>query len=182
MATECARIIVLKSPDTSDDVCWLPDGTKIAFDSNQNIWLANGDGTGQRRLTGGQNPRWSPDGEKILFARGSEHNEVLCVINADGSSQKQITDTSHGYRTNHLWHPDGKRISFETATGMWIVSAQGRDAGRLVLGMVFRNRPGLLTETGWRFTPMVSRPNPTRLLLFCLRYRLPTWTEVRFGL
>ena len=61
---------------------------------------------------GGRNPQWSPDGEKILFARGSEHNEVLCVINADGSNQTQITDTSDGYPRHHCWCPDGKTDRF----------------------------------------------------------------------
>ena len=126
--------VALKSPDDTDDVCWSFDGTKIAFDNNQNIWVAKGDGTEQKRLVGGRNPQWSPDGEKILFARGSEHNEVLCIINADGSNQTQITDPSDGYCAHHCWCPDGKTIAFEGKNGLLVVSAGGGNARRLVWG------------------------------------------------
>ena len=127
--------VALKSPDDTDDVCWSPDGKKLAFDNNQNIWVASGDGTQRRRLAGGRNPRWSPDGEKILFARGSENNEVLCVINVDGSNQVQITEPTAGYRTCHSWCPDGKKIVFQGRYGLWVVSSQGGDARCLVPGV-----------------------------------------------
>ncbi len=126
--------LALKSPNDTDEVCWSPDGTKIAFDNNENIWVAKGDGTQQTRLTGGRNPRWSPDGEKILFARGSENNEVLCIINADGSNQTQITEPSDGYRAHHSWSPDAKTIAFQGKNGLLVVSAGGGNARRLVWG------------------------------------------------
>jgi len=126
--------VAAKSPDDPDDLCWSPDGTKLAFDNNQNIWVAKGDGTGHKRLVGGRNPRWSPDGEKILFARGSEQNEVLCIVNADGSNQTQITDPSDGYRAHHCWCSDGKTVAFEGKNGLFIVPAGGGNARRLVWG------------------------------------------------
>jgi Tol biopolymer transport system component len=55
---------------------WSPDGTKIAFerdqDGNGNIYAMNAaDGSNQIRLTKSTandcNPRWSPDGTKIVF-------------------------------------------------------------------------------------------------------------------
>ena len=43
----------------------------------------------KRGSWGGRSPRWSPDGGKILFVRGSEHNEVLSIINADGANRRK---------------------------------------------------------------------------------------------
>lgn len=126
--------VALKSSNDTDDVCWSPDGTKIAFDNNQNIWVAKGDGTEQKRLVGGRNPQWSPDGERILFVRGSERNEVLCTVNADGTNQVQITETSDGYLAHHSWSPDGKTIAFEGKNGVLVVSAGGGGARRLAWG------------------------------------------------
>jgi len=129
------RPLLLFQPVDGGIPCWSPDGSRMAFDKNANIWVANGDGTEQRRLTGGRNPRWCPDGEKILYVRGNDRNEVLCIINTDGSNQTQITEPSDGIN-HHSWCPDSKNIAFVGAVegqyGLWIVSANGGDARRLV--------------------------------------------------
>ena len=84
---------------------WSPDGTKIAFSSNQSgkyeIWTMNSDGSGRRRLTDRKSfssmPKWSPDGEKIVFTsrtvgqQGISNTDIF-TMNADASSLLQITD------------------------------------------------------------------------------------------
>ena len=130
--TSVRQLVQLKSPADGDEVCWSPDGSRMAFDKNGNIWMAKGDGTEQTRLTGGRHPQWSPDGNKILYVQGSENNEVLCIINADGNSQTQITEPSLHYRACHSWCPDGKNIAFEGDDGLWIVSVSGGNAKRII--------------------------------------------------
>jgi TolB protein len=43
---------------------WSPDGQKIAFEKQTNIYVMNADGSGQRKLTWGarreSSPVWSP--------------------------------------------------------------------------------------------------------------------------
>lgn len=76
-----------------------PDGKSIAFwsnrDGNQEIYVMNVDGTGQRRLTDNPasdaNPAWSPDGTKILFHSDRGGNRDLYVMNADGSNPRAVT-------------------------------------------------------------------------------------------
>ena len=62
------------------DPVWSPDGRKIAFVSNWQVYVMNADGSGKRRLThnGGQNvaPAWSPDGRKIAFRTPARKSEV----------------------------------------------------------------------------------------------------------
>ena len=117
-----------------DVVAWSPDGQKMAFDRNKNVWLANADGTDERRLAGGGRPCWSPDSKRILYVAGSERTRVLFVINADGSDNRQITDNSHGYSGWHSWAPDGSKVAFQGAGRLWTVSPDGNGAVRVCSG------------------------------------------------
>ena len=45
---------------------------KLAFVRKGDIWVANGVGTGQKRIIKqGMRPRWSPDRKHLAFVRGS---------------------------------------------------------------------------------------------------------------
>lgn len=78
---------------------WSPDGAKLAFGSwrngNNEIYVANSNGTNQTRLTNHLdvdfNPVWSPDGNKIAFLRRNNSAHWIYVINADGTNQTQLT-------------------------------------------------------------------------------------------
>ena len=107
------------------DPVWSPDGRKIAFVSNWQVYVMNADGSGKRRLThnGGQNvaPAWSPDGRKIASERrlgrvkygpcngcGRALSFEVDVTNADGSMPRRLTRRG----AQPLWSPDGRRIGF----------------------------------------------------------------------
>ena len=91
----------------------------------------NADGTGQRRVTAGLSPAWSPDGSSIAFASpGHDPNPPLSgisIMNADGSGQRRVPNTDGGEYPS--WSPDGKRIAFNSnLTGdhvMYIVDVDG---------------------------------------------------------
>jgi TolB protein len=58
----------------------------------------NADGTGLRRLTSTGRyltPHWSPDGRQIVFHRavGSSGRFQLFLINADGTGERQLTNS-----------------------------------------------------------------------------------------
>jgi hypothetical protein len=57
----------------ADDGAYSPDGTLVAFAREGDLWLANADGSGQRRLLRTPNvaewkPSWLPDGSAIVYS------------------------------------------------------------------------------------------------------------------
>src|SRR3972149_2316473 len=85
-----------------DDIwpAWSPDGTRVAFvsnpDFNNEIYIANADGTGQTRFTRDDNPdmapAWSPDGSRVAFAKYEDRRRDIFVQNADGSGLVRLTN------------------------------------------------------------------------------------------
>ena len=114
-----------KSDVQEMDPAWSPDRKKIAFmvidKKNQGVdlFVMNADGTGRTRLTKlpGQtfphSPCWSPGGQQILFAVGSEpgpkgfSKQELWVVDADGKNLAKL-----GPGIDPSWSPDGKTILF----------------------------------------------------------------------
>ncbi len=104
---------------------WSPDGSKIAFYSNEggtiDIWMMSSDGKVTYRLTRNNNiemnPDWSPDGSMIAYQSlpvGSEKEKWdIWVMKNDGSNAKQITSNS-GSNMNPSWSPDGSALAFES--------------------------------------------------------------------
>jgi Tol biopolymer transport system component len=95
---------------------WSPQGNEIVFSAHtpdgsyrSSIWVVHSDGSGLRQIpvascggafsdsnsVGCSQPAWSPDGQKIIFARfsASTGDRDIFTVNADGSGLSQITDT-----------------------------------------------------------------------------------------
>jgi Tol biopolymer transport system component len=95
---------------------WSPQGNEIVFsqhvtpDVRSSIWVVHANGTGLHEVPvqaqpacggaysdpGSQGcfqPRWSPDGKRIVFARGTDsHVDAnIYTVNADGSGLTQVT-------------------------------------------------------------------------------------------
>lgn len=84
---------------------WSPDGRKIVFASEDEIYVAYSDGTGFSNLTSNdaidRDATWSPDGEYILFSSDRAGSFDLYVMDAYGDNVRRLT-TGGG---NEVW-PD----------------------------------------------------------------------------
>ena len=131
-----------------------PDGSQVAFtvawyraDSptlDGDIYAANIDGSGLRRLTTGEEmdeqPAWSPDGTRIAFRSRRSGEWDIWVMDANGTGQTNLmldvrpaTSTESG----PTWSPDGSRILYSsdidgfTYAKLWTMRADGGDKRRL---------------------------------------------------
>ncbi len=104
------------------DPDWSPDGSKVAFVSNQlgspDIVIMNSDGTGQQLLILDTfrdeiDPDWSPDGTKIAFAwnlRGGQFD--IWVADLQASVLVPITSNLSRDERYPAWSPDGHHIAY----------------------------------------------------------------------
>ena len=105
----------LGSPCFSRDGNWIAfDGYKQGFNSSlAESWIARRDGRDLTRLANGATPRWSPDGNRLLFVRervnDPKREEGIFLIDRDGSNERRI-----GEGRWPDWSPDGKEIVFST--------------------------------------------------------------------
>ncbi len=106
-----------------------PDGKLAAYSvtsvdlagnkTSSAIWVASTEKGEPRQLTNvpgkkDRNPRWSPDGKKILFESNRSGETQLWVIDLSGGEAKQLTTISTGAESA-VWSPDGKQIAFVSA-------------------------------------------------------------------
>ena len=118
---DLAKIRAVSSPQIS------PDGgsavfvhTVMDFEKDEyrgDLWIADLESGEARQFTSGRrkdgNPRWSPDGKRILFTSKppAEEDEEkkkaqLYVIDVDGGEARQLTDLEKGVE-GPRWSPDG---------------------------------------------------------------------------
>src|SRR5574343_112827 len=91
-----------------------PDGRDIVFDLLGDIYIIPASGGKATVLRSGHafevQPRFSPDGSKILFTSDAGGGDNIWIMNRDGSNAKQITKENFRLLNNATWTPDGQYI------------------------------------------------------------------------
>jgi Tol biopolymer transport system component len=103
--------------------------------SGDSIWTENTDGSGGFQVTAGSSdsyPKWSPDGQRIVFSRFlSGNSDNSYVVNSDGTGLTELMPTGVDAVTPD-WSPDGRKIVFQAcAPGCWGIYVIGLDGSGL---------------------------------------------------
>jgi Tol biopolymer transport system component len=94
---------------------WSPDGTRVAFHSESELWIRDADGASAMRLARQEDagsvfagrPRFSPDGGRVASLYGKE----VRIYPAKGGRAAVLSSEASGRQTEDLdWAPDGSAV------------------------------------------------------------------------
>jgi dipeptidyl aminopeptidase/acylaminoacyl peptidase len=138
-------------PGLNEDPQWSPDGSRMAFArqvitpadgrsgprTTAAVYVVNADGTGLQRVTPadwfGFNPRWSPDGSRLVVVHVPDRELTqtdIYTVRPDGSQLTALT--TDGRSQLPEWTADGRilfvrfdRIDASTFSTHWVMNADG---------------------------------------------------------
>jgi Tol biopolymer transport system component/predicted amidohydrolase len=100
-----------------------PDGKTIVFDLLGDLYSLPITGGKATRLTHGMaydaQPRYSPDGKKIVFVSDRSGGENLWIMGADGSDTTALTTGNVNMYISPTWSPDGKYVVASRSGGLF---------------------------------------------------------------
>ena len=77
---------------------WSPDGSLLAYEAGNDIWVVRADGSEPRNLTRSRSiefgPTWASDGQELAFARKDGAKQRVYVMNNDGSHAHPVGGTA----------------------------------------------------------------------------------------
>jgi len=153
-----------------------PDGQMLAFASTRNsdrpdIFLKHVDGFAITQLTSDPaddiQPRFSPDGEKVVFGSNRTGNWDIWVVHCDGTGLTQLTH-DRADEVAPCWSPDGTRVAF---------TAWGRRSHQWEIWVLSIDRPGIRRFLCYGMFPDWS-PDGQRITFQRARQRGTRWFSV----
>jgi Tol biopolymer transport system component len=143
------RMTVTEGSWMSVDVS--PDGSTVAFDLLGSIWTVPLEGGEATPLTRGMafdaQPRFSPDGERIVFTSDRSGGENVWIISLDLADTVQVTRGETNSYQSPTFSPDGEYIVVTRNGDLRMIHVDGGTGVDLIDG------PGNLRTTGAAFTP-----------------------------
>jgi eukaryotic-like serine/threonine-protein kinase len=126
----------------AETAAWSPDGKSLVYTDLGNVFRANSDGSGARKLLSVPgdilNIAWSPDGSTLRFdateTAGTVGQQVEWEVAADGTGLQRLFQGWHNPPDECCgkWTADGKYFVFESGGQIWAVP---QDTG------LFRSQP-----------------------------------------
>jgi eukaryotic-like serine/threonine-protein kinase len=172
---------------SAEYVSFSKDGQWVAYVSfpEGTLWRSKADGSERLQLTYPPayvvNPRWSPDGRKIVFHEAfADKPPSICEVSREGGSPRQLLPDHPEPQADPSWSPDGSRIVFGGDSGDPASSIRILDLATQQVSTL----PGSqgMFSPRWspdgRYIPAISADSK-RLLLF--DFQNQKWAELATG-
>jgi len=95
---------------------------KIVFVRDGYIWTINGDGTGEKKVTEGLSPVFSPDGKKILYSC----SHYIWIKDLEDGKEYKLSDKEYSY--DPLWISNKEAVYIEPLSGGCNIVKQNIDS------------------------------------------------------
>ncbi len=124
---------------------WSPDGKRIAYIANGQLWIADVSGANARQLStvsgGASGPVWAPTGDRIAFVTGVYPD---CDSDACNIERAKAADTSKvkAHITDNLLYRHWTEWTAPTRSHLFIVSTDGTGLRDVTSGVKYDVPPG----------------------------------------
>lgn len=128
------------------------DQARIVFDWDEDVWVADVDGSNPINLTNSPDQReaearWSPDRQRIVYEYNQDRfvsPSDIVVMKADGSGVTNLTPNTPDWGDSEPdWSPDGTRIAFRSGRSgggdLWTMAPDGTQLAQLTHGSIDAN-------------------------------------------
>ena len=154
-----ARFTTSEGTWTSLDVS--PDGQTIVFDMLGDLYSMPAGGGNATRLTGGMGydmqPRFSPDGERIVFVSDRSGDNNIWLMPAAGGEPRQLSKGIGSRFLSPEWMPDGKYVVVSRAAPfaglekLWLYHVDGGTGLEMVGGSGGQRMLGAAVDAEGRY-------------------------------
>ena len=102
---------------------WSPDGTQLAFQRDDGIYVTTGPGA-EHRVASVANPfapAWSPAGTEIAY----HASKRIWIVPADGSAPPRAVTSPFTVLSTPSWSADGTQIAYTGGGSLWVTTLGG---------------------------------------------------------
>jgi len=139
-----------------------PDGKTIVFELLGDLYTMPVTGGTATRITSGpgfdSQPRWSPDGKRIVFLSDRSGAENVWLSDPDGTHGKPLTKGTNNLYASPEWTPDGNYIVVSRTSGvlgsvyeLWLIHKEGGSGAAMLRVQAGPNMPPPMNTLGAAF-------------------------------
>ena len=139
-----------------------PDGKTIVFELEGDLYTMPIGGGTATRITSGpafdSQPRYSPDGKRIVFLSDRNGAENVWLADPDGSHTKALTRGTNNLYASPDWTPDGNYIVVSRTSGvlgsvyeLWLIHKEGGSGAAMLRVQAGPGAPPAMNTLGAAF-------------------------------
>lgn len=100
---------------------WSPDGTRLAFTRDHQIWVVPSTGGSVQRVSEGQSvyghPAWSPDSSQLAYVDANGGRAGVILANSDGTGRSVVSGPLGEVVQGIAWSPVARSVLVTSDTG-----------------------------------------------------------------